>query len=628
MAYRFDQEQCRNLEFSSRHEWLLTNGAGGYAMGTIAGLNTRRYHGLLVSCNEETLERTLLLANIECSIQADGNPIALSTNQYPGAIFPEGYQYLESFEVDQKALWRWRAGRCRLEKAHWLVRHENAAVVCYRNIGDTPFTLILRPLVAHRSYHGDFHENPNYPQRMLFDKQATAVIADPTPIRIEHQGAERVPVQGWYYRFEHARELDRGLTFREDLFCPCELRYELAPGESIRLLVNTYAEMDLSEPDNLSPSGTLGTALEKASAAFLIDKPGYESIIAGYPWFTSWGRDTMIALPGLCLHTGKVDLARRILMRYAEYLDRGLIPNRIVEGGMADYNTVDATLWFVQALYATLEAEWEPSFAEFAHECIKNVLHWHRKGTSFGIRVDLEDGLLTQGAEGEQLTWMDAKINDWVVTPRHGKPVEVNGLWVNALWVMAWLCKKLGKQAWRYERAAKFAQESFEKKFWCSSRGHYFDTVDPYDALLRPNQLIAMSLPFGPAKGERALQALSLIEKELLTPFGLRTLGPAEPGYRGRYEGPLPELDASYHQGTVWPWLMGPYITAMVKLRGEKVEAKRILKAGREMLAEYGIGGLAEVYDGDSPQAAGGCPWQAWSVGEWLRAWKGNADGD
>lgn len=627
MAYRFDQEQCRNLDFASRHEWLLTNGAGAFAMGTVAGLNTRRYHGHLLA-SDDAMERTLLLANIECTIQAEGNPVALSTNQYPGAIFPEGYLYLESFEADRKVVWRWRAWRCRLEKALWLVHHENACVIEYRNIGDVPFSLSLRPLVAHRSYHAEFHESPDYPQRMLFETDATAVVHDPEPIRIEHPGAERVPIQGWYYRFDHARELERGLHFREDLYCPCELHYDLAPGQAVRLQVNTYAEMDLTEPVNSAPYGTLGTSLASAAEHYLIDSPGREAIIAGYPWFTSWGRDTMISLPGLCLHTGRTELARRILMRYSEHLSKGLIPNRFVENGGADYNTVDATLWFVQALYATLEAEWDASFAEFAYECVKDVLHCHRKGTEYGIKADLSDGLLSQGAEGEQLTWMDAKIGDWVVTPRHGKPVEINGLWVNALWIMVWLCKKLGKQSWRYEKAAKFAEASFEEKFWCASRGHYFDTVDPYDASLRPNQLIAMSLPFGPARGERAEKALALIERELLTPFGLRTLGPSEPGYCGRFEGPLKELDAAYHQGTVWPWLIGPYVTAIVKLRGDKAEAKRILRQGKEMLTDYGIGGLAEVYDGDAPQRPNGCPWQAWSVGEWLRAWKEDADGD
>ncbi|MBX3117650.1 MAG: glycogen debranching enzyme family protein [Fimbriimonadaceae bacterium] len=627
MGYRFDQEQCRNLDFSSRHEWVLTNGAGGFAMGTIAGLNTRRYHGHLLSCSD-SMERTLLLANIECTLQAEGNPVSLSTNQYPGAIFPEGYLYLESFEVGTKAVWRWRVGKCRLEKVIWLVRHENAAVIEYRNVGEIPFSLALRPLVAHRSYHGEFHESADYPQRMLFEAEATAVVDDPTPIRIEHTGAQRVPVQGWYYRFDHARELERGLNYREDLYCPCELQYELAPGQTARLMVNTYEEMDLTEPVQSPLSQPLGASLASAAGVYLIDKPGSEAIIAGYPWFTSWGRDTMISLPGLCLHTGRIDLARRILMRYSEHLKKGLIPNRFVEDGGADYNTVDATLWFVQALYETLKMEWDIPFAEFAYECIKDVLHCHRKGTEYGIRVDLEDGLLTQGVPGEQLTWMDAKIGDWVVTPRHGKPVEINGLWVNALWVMAWLSKELGKQSWRYEKAAKFAEDSFESKFWCASRGHYFDTVDPFDATLRPNQLIAMSLPFGPAKGKRAEQALSHIERELLTPYGLRTMGPSESGYQARFEGTLRELDAAYHQGTVWPWLMGPYVTALDKLRGDKGEAKRILRQGREMLTEYGIGGLAEVYDGDAPHRANGCPWQAWSVAEWLRAWKENADGD
>jgi predicted glycogen debranching enzyme len=351
--------------------------------------------------------------------------------------------------------------------------------------------------------------------------------------------------------------------------------------------------------------------------------------MAGYPWFTDWGRDTMISIPGLCLHTGRVSEARKIILDYAAQMKQGLIPNRFVEDGEEpEYNTVDGTLWFANAIYQTLRAEWDEPFARKALKALEQMFQWHVKGTLYGIGVDPQDGLLRQGVPGVQLTWMDAKVGDWVVTPRHGKPVEINGLWINALRVLEWLSQKLEKDPSKYKQAAELAESNFESKFWRDILGHYLDTADPDDASLRPNQLIPMSLPFGPAKGENAKKALAKIGRELLTPVGLRSLGPTEPGYRGRYRGPLPELDAAYHQGTVWPWLLGPYVTALVKLTGNKAEAKLILKNARDMLVEDGLGGISEVYDGDEPRGAGGCPWQAWSVGEILRAWVEDAGGN
>ncbi len=630
MRYRIDEATCRDLEKASRLEWMLPNGIGGYAMGTVGGINTRRYHGHLVAAIPPPAERMLLLASMEASVQAEGSPIWLSANQYPGAVFPEGYRYLESFEVDGRAIWTYRSGAIRIQKRLSVHAGANACTLEYENLGEAAVQLVLRPLVAMRSYHGNFHEHPGYPQRLEFPKGRTEVGQGEHALVLSHPDAQRLPVQGWYFRFEHVRELDRGLDGREDLFCPCELRYELRPGETATL---TASADEAAPPQpgtdvDAGPSG-LGALLRASAEKQLVEGGGRVSILAGYPWFTDWGRDTMIALPGTCLVTGRVVVARRILKAFAAAMQDGLIPNRFVDsGGDPEYHTADATLWFAHAAWKTLEAEWDEGFARNILTVLKEAYSRHVEGTRFGIRVDPEDGLLTQGEPGLQLTWMDAKIDGWVVTPRHGKPVEIAGLWVNFLRVLASLAERLGEPHEGYMEAADRAESAFEKKFWCAGRGHYFDTVDPYDATLRPNQVIAMSLPFGPAKGENALKALQVVERELLTPVGLRTLGPSEPGYRGRFHGPLPELDAAYHQGTVWPWLLGPYVSALVKLTGDRQEAKQVLRHAKSMLTEYGIGGIAECYDGDTPQRPGGCPWQAWSVAEILRAWVEDAGGD
>ncbi|MEI8283338.1 MAG: amylo-alpha-1,6-glucosidase, partial [Armatimonadota bacterium] len=341
------------------------------------------------------------------------------------------------------------------------------------------------------------------------------------------------------------------------------------------------------------------------------------------PWFSDWGRDTMISIPGICLATGKTGIAKQILRDFASQMEHGLIPNRFVERGeKADYNTVDATLWFANCVYLTLVQDWDLDFATAMYEKIAESIRYHRHGTLFGIAVDPKDGLLLQGEPGVQLTWMDAKIGDWVVTPRHGKPVEINGLWINMLNVAAWLAKKLAEDSNQFSTLIKLATKSFEQKFWHEGVKHYMDTVDPNDASLRPNQLIAMSLPFSPCDPEHAKLALKAIDRELLTPVGLRTLTPEDPNYHPFFQGPMAELDEAYHQGTVWPWLFGPYIRSFIKYGGSQAAAKSKLSRVSKMLTEYGVGGIAECYDGDDPHLPGGCPWQAWSVAELLSVMK------
>jgi predicted glycogen debranching enzyme len=636
-------------------------------MGTAAGINTRRYHGLLIAALKPPTERVLLLSSIEASVQTDGEPAWISANQYAGVTYPEGYLYLESFSVDGLAEWAFRVEKSVIRKSVVVHGGRNAVTIAYRNEGLVPFLLTLRPLTAYRSYHANFVETPSYPESLTFPKGSTVVAHAGSKLLLLHPGAQRIPVEGWYYRFEHRREIDRGLDPRDDLFCPCELRYEVPPGEVVAMVASLGEQVapeirfiaDESER-SAAPRPVLSKALKEAASIFLVEGGGRDTILAGYPWFTDWGRDTMIAIPGVCLLTGRVDKARSILRGYAAHLKEGLIPNRFLECGAADYNTCDATLWFGYAIHKTLDAEWDQAFAEEMLAVLTSVYQHHRDGTLYGIKMDPKDGLLTQGVAGEQLTWMDAKIGAWVVTPRHGKPVEINGLWVNFLRVLEWLMGKVegteglrdearveGRrskvdlrrdtgcptasdqdlQASEVSAAASRAEAGFKERFWIESKGHYFDTIDPEDASLRPNQVIAMALPFGPATGEQAVRALQTVERELLTPVGLRTLGPREPGYRGRFEGPLPEMDAAYHQGTVWPWLLGPYVSALVRLMGDKRQAKQALSQVREMLGERGLGGIAEVYDGDPPHRPNGCPWQAWSVAEILRAWIEDAGG-
>ncbi len=632
MNYRLDAQQCGNLEVSSKREWLLTNGLGGFAMGTASGINTRRYHGLLVAAIRPPADRMVLLASMDEFIQGSGNPIGISANQYPGTLYPEGFHYLKSFVVDgHTATWRYEADKKAVEKRLYVHKGENGCTLEYSNVGEQPFLLILRPMVSHKPYHQNFSEQANYPDDLRLLKGVSHIIHQGVGLTLNHPAAHRIPVQGWYYRFEHVREVDRGLDPRDDLFCPFELHYELLPGESARIAAGDFESVSpqtlpISEPGNHI---RLQPLLEQAAEKFVVETSARTSIIAGYPWFTDWGRDTMISLPGLLLVTKKYEAARQLLRDYASQCRNGLIPNRFVEvGNEPDYNTVDATLWFVNAIYKTLKADWNAGFAEEMVPVLRNVFENHRDGTLFGIGVDTEDGLLRQGEHGVQLTWMDAKIGDWVVTPRHGKPVEINGLWVNALRCMEWIRGELGLDAEGEKALAELAESNFDRKFWHEVRGYYLDTADPADASLRPNQLIAMALPFAPARGEHAVKALDVVAHRLFTPRGIRTLDPESSDYRPRFEGPMAQLDSSYHQGTAWPWLLGVYASAHVKVKGDVAEAKRALRTAKSMLNEFGLGGIAEVYDAEEPQRGNGCPWQAWSVAEVLRAWVEDVGGD
>jgi predicted glycogen debranching enzyme len=622
MRFEVGRDDSRNLAVSTRREWLLTNGLGGYAMGTVSGVNTRRYHGLLVAAIKPPATRMVLLAGIECTLHANNTEYGLSSNQYPGAIYPEGYHFLEGFRAAKHVSWHYAGDGFALVKTLAIHEGDNAATISYRNAGKSFITLRLRPLVCHKFYHSNFYESPDYPGNLELFADHTAVRYKGVTLFLNHEGAFRNPVQGWYYRFEHQMEIERGLAPRDDLFCPCELNYTLKPGQSVKLVASTKESVKPISVDDVERDLGLEDALREAAAKFLVKTKDRTTIIAGYPWFTDWGRDTMIALPGICLHTDNHAAAQKMLLDFAKQMRQGIIPNRFVEEGEEpSYNTVDATLWYVNAAYLTLKSKWDADFATQMSKVFAKIHEWHNKGTFFGIRVDPADGLLTQGEEGVQLTWMDAKIGNWVVTPRHGKPVEVNGLWINALRVMEWLAVKLKDQfvADKYGADAARAESNFDRKFWSDRLGHYLDTADPDDASLRPNQVIAMSLPFGPAKGPHALKALNRVESDLVTPRGLRSLGCEEQGYKPRYEGTLPTLDAAYHQGTVWPWLLGPYISACVRLRGSSTELVAWKQRFESMMYEDGLGGIAEVYDGDPPQNAGGCPWQAWSVAEILR---------
>ncbi len=623
MGWSVSQEICRDFARSAQLEWLLTNGIGGYAMGTVSGANTRRYHGHLIAATNPPTGRVQLLAALEAYAVIRGRAYGISTNQYSGAIHPQGYMLLNSFAVGDHAEWEFELPGTALKKQLAIHQGENASTIRYINTGEEQLELSLRPLVCHKPHHENFEASDYYPEFLLQPADRTVLSHRGQTLTLCHPQAHATPSSGWYYRFEHVREAERGLNSRDDLFCPVELTYTLPPGEAAVMTV--ALNMDSVEPWTFGEITTLESPqdqLHRAAKYFIVRTEDRSTIMAGYPWFVDWGRDAMIALPGLCLYGGDVEAAQEIIRSYAKHMNKGIIPNFFdEETGEPRYNSADATLWFANAIYQYLQKNWT---REFAIECLawlRESIEWHHKGTWHGIKVDPTDGLLTQGTHDTQLTWMDVKIGDWAATPRHGKPVEVNGLWVNALRIAEWLCEQLEQDGLDYKLKADQAAASFNKKFWRGTAHHYLDTVDPDDGSLRPNQVIALSLPFSPAKRDQAIAALDVVEDQLLTPKGLRSLGPKEPGYVGRYEGTLQARDAAYHQGTVWPWLIGPYVEAILKWKNDREGAQKIVDAATSLLYEGGLGGVAEVYDGDGNQRPDGCLWQAWSTAELIKSW-------
>jgi predicted glycogen debranching enzyme len=658
---RFGKEVCSHLDLASRHEWLETNGIGGFASSTITGLNTRRYHGLLVAALTPPVGRYVLLSKLEETLTVGARSYELGTNRYPGVVHPQGYQYLAEFRLDPFPTFVYRFRdvpaedlkgiaadqklELELEKTIFLAYGENTVVIEYklRSPIACPATLQLWPLLAFRDYHSLAHENAALhgvcniqPHRISFKP-----YPDLPALHLAHNAQSVAPSGKWFRNFQYECEQERGLDFSEDLFNPCLLTFDLSEPVTV---IASLQPVDIARLCELrdreiarrtaicAQSPTCDPFIEQltiASEQFLVNRGEHKSVIAGYPWFADWGRDTMISLAGLTLPNGRAAIARDILRTFAQCADRGMLPNRFPDAGETpEYNTVDATLWFFEAIRAYLAHNNDVALVrDELYNILADIIAWHIRGTRYNIQVD-SDGLLNSGAEGVQLTWMDAKVGNWVVTPRRGKPVEIQALWYNALSVMEDLAAKfadeLGRK--RYATLAVLARWSFNRLFWNAHSGCLYDVVNgnANDATIRPNQIFAVSLRHTMLSPERARSVVESVQNHLLTPYGLRTLAPSDPNYRGRYTGDQASRDGAYHQGTVWPWLLGPFLTAYLKVNGHGEaalhQAEEWIEPLRAHMLGPGTGQMNEIFEGDAPHRPVGCIAQAWSVAELLRA--------
>ena len=667
---QFGREICGDLPAAERREWLVTNGVGGFASGTISGGMTRRYHGLLVAALQPPLGRTQLVAALDETARYTGANYALATQRWAsGAVDPLGFLYLESFRLEGTTrVWTYALADALLEKRVWMAQGENTTFIQYTlSRASNPLALDLKALVNYRDFHSLTHARDWHMRIVPVERGVMVLPFDTaTPFYLKSAQASCEPQHEWYRDCFLPRETERGLDDREDHLFAALFRATLNPGETLSIVVTTEAVTSLDGEASLAQraahEGTLlksWRAQNEESAAnaptwlcqlvlaadqFIVtrnlpDAPDGRSIIAGYHWFGDWGRDTMIALPGLTLVTGRFDIARQILLAFARYVDGGMLPNDFPDaGGKPEYNTVDAALWYFEAVRQYFVATEDSATIEKLFPVLAGMIEAHIAGTRYNIHVDSADGLLYAGGPGIQLTWMDAKIGDWVVTPRTGKPVEINALWINALETMVQFARLQNKSADSYERLSARAKNSFQE-FWNPERKCCFDVIDVpgagiggrkstvKDAALRPNQIFAVSLPVSPLSKDQQKSVVDLCAQRLLTCYGLRSLAPGEPNYQGHYGGDQRSRDAAYHQGTVWGWLLGPFALAHLRVYGDRPAALRFLEPLGSNIRAYGLGTLAEIFDGDPPHTPHGCIAQAWTVGEVLRAWTNIAKG-
>jgi len=629
-------------------EWLEADGLGGFASGTVGGIRTRRYHALLLAATTPPTGRYVLVNGYDAWVEYDGRRFALSAQCYtPGVSSPDGDRRLETFAPVPWPTWGFRLeDGIEVEQQVFVVRGAPRVILSWRLKTPVPGAqLVVRPFFSGRDYHALHHENPGF--RFDAGREGDAVTWRPydgVPGIVARSNGAYGHEPLWYRGFLYGEERDRGQEFIEDLASPGSFTWDLSAAEALWSLEAEFgsgssggaetslaAEVKRLRAAERTRRDAFPTPLQRAADAYLVRRGAGMTIVAGYPWFTDWGRDTFVALRGLCLAGDRLDAARGILLQWADAVSEGMVPNRFPDrGDDPEFNAVDASLWYIVAVHdylaAVAAAEGHVSDAErrTLDHAVQRILTGYADGTRYGIHAD-RDGLLAAGQPGVPLTWMDAKVGDWVVTPRIGKPVEVQALWLNALRIGA----AGGGTRWGalLERGAA----AFGARFWNPGGGYLHDVVDvdhhpgTVDATFRPNQIFAVGgLPFPVLNGAAAHQVVDAVERRLVTPLGLRSLAPGEPGYAARYEGSVAARDGAYHQGTVWPWLLGPFVEAWVRVRGGTVAAQR--KARRQFLEpllahlhDAGLGHVAEIADAEPPHRPRGCPFQAWSVGEALR---------
>ena len=625
-------------------EWLESDGVGGYASGTVSTIRSRRYQGLRVTATTPPTGRMVLVSGFEAWVEGPGGREALTSERYaPDVVNPDGHRRVAAFSLSPWPTWTYQLESGAQVRAEILATPPHArTLVRWTLMSPTaPLTLRVLPFLAVRDYHGMQHQNDAA-------RMTPSPIAGGQSWRLYNHSPEVVSLHNgqwqdepqWFREFLYSGEQERGLDAVEDLSSGGVISFNLADGPAVWVVGSPEAMTDLAVDRLAADVDTaivaerarreaLGGTLERAADQYIVRRGIGRTIVAGYPWFTDWGRDTFISMRGLCLATGRLDTARDILLEWTDVISRGMLPNRFADGAdPPEYNSVDASLWFMvvaEELLQHPDADAVLTAQDRARleTAIVTILEGLARGTRYGIRCD-DDGLLAAGEPGVQLTWMDARVGDRVITPRIGKPVEIQALWINALTAGARISA-------RWPGILAQARAAFDARFWNEAEGCLFDVVDvdhhrgAVDGSIRPNQILVVGgLPVAILNGDRARRIVERVERDLLTPIGLRSLAPGDPQYAGHYQGGPSERDAVYHQGTVWPWLIAAFVDAWLRVHGDaaatREEARtRFLAPLIAHLDDAGLGHVSEIADADAPHHPRGCPFQAWSVGELIR---------
>lgn len=634
---------CSNVPFEelAGKEWIVTNGIGGYASSSITGANTRRYHGLLVASFNPPTERMVILSKVEETIYHDGKDLYFHSNEYDQKVHPEGFRHQVSFNRKPLPVFEFKHQQVALQKTIFMVYGSNTTVLTYKNTGSVKYLLKLTPQYVHRDYHSLWHEQPNYDFliKQKNDVQEIFAYYGAHPLYFSFKGMRFVENRYWNRKVLYRIDKERGQGYLEDLYSAGHVEKEIGPGEEVHLIFSLDKAMLVPDPvefrrnelerlETLVPAEISNPFLKDlliSGDQFIVHRRTTDnfSVIAGYHWFTDWGRDSMIAIRGLCIAAGRPGIARSVISTFLTYLKKGIIPNRFpdYQGDMAEYNTVDATLWLFVALYEYDKKYHDNEFLLEVEPSLFEIISQHLAGTLHNIKAT-DHGLLSQGEKGFQLTWMDARINDVVFTPRQGCPVEVNALWYNALKVYEHVCDRINKQP---DNRIANTIACFEKHFtvhFKSPEGHLYDVITHSgqpDNSIRPNQIFAVSLPFSPLQEKEAKSVVESVKKYLLTDYGLRTLDPRHPDFCPHYGGDIWSRDGAYHQGTVWPFLLPEYLMAYLKVNNDSTEARAIVKDHLLPLKEHFynnecIHGISEIFDGLEPSTGKGCAQQTWSV--------------
>ncbi len=639
MSYlKFNKNQLINLEYSLKKEMLNTNRNGGYCSTSIVLCNTRKYHGLLVlPVKEFEDENHVLLSSVDETIMQRGKYFNLGIHKYPGiGIYePHGHKYITDFEYNPIPNLTYRVGGVILEKELFLVHNDEQLMIRYTLLeAQSPVIIRVKPFLAFRNVHklskANMHADTRF-KKVPNGIKSKMYIGFPWLFMQLSKANEFVASPDWYYNIEYLEELNRGYDYQEDLFVPGFFELPIKKGESIIFSASTFevppsglSRKFSNELKKRHQKKNFEDCLKNSALQFVVQRNKSTEVIAGYPWFGRWGRDTFISLPGLTIETGNVKLCKQVLDTMVAELKDGLFPN-IGKKQSASFNSVDAPLWFFWSvqMYADKLQNNKQIWESYGKK-MKQVLKAYREGLSYNIKMH-NNGLIWHGNEGNALTWMDAVVNGKPVTPRNAYAVEINALWYNAVCYTLALAKEFNDKKFvsDWENLPDLIKKSFVDFFWYKDKSYLYDVVssDFVDKSVRPNQIFATSLPFSPLNDEQKDSVLNTVEKELLTPKGLRTLSPKNPLYKGRYEGDQAQRDAAYHQGTVWPWLLGHFVEGYFKLRGKEIipMAEKIVNNFREDITEHGLCSISEVYDGDPPQRPAGTISQAWSVAEILR---------